>query len=194
MPPMLGTKIMAEGAILAIIWASWPAPEVMRFEASPRALAELLHQLHDPSVEGHRLEPRQPLDRDRDTLGVRQLLQVSGKGCFLRLEASFVGIAQVDGEDGTGRNDVDRVRLEAMQPTVATVGVFALRARSRRKVDDARAAWPASRRMDMGVVPAWLASPSMVTRCQEMPWRFSTAPSGTPSCSSTGPCSICSST
>ena len=56
-----------------------------------------------------------------------------------------------------------------MQPTVATVGAFALLARSRRKVTTRAAAWPASRRIDIGVVPAWLASPSMVTRCQEMP-------------------------
>ena len=81
-----------------------------------------------------------------------------------------------------------------MRPTVATVGVFEAVARSRRKVMTRAAAWPASRRIDIGVVPAWLATPSMVTRCQEMPCRFSTAPIGTPSRSSTGPCSMCSST
>ena len=39
MPPMLGTKIIAAGAIRAIIWASWPAPDVMRFTATPRSRA-----------------------------------------------------------------------------------------------------------------------------------------------------------
>jgi hypothetical protein len=34
-PPTLGTKIIAAGQIRAIIWASWLAPDVMRFERSP---------------------------------------------------------------------------------------------------------------------------------------------------------------
>ena len=35
MPSKLGTKIMPVGQIRAIIWASWPAPEGMRFVERP---------------------------------------------------------------------------------------------------------------------------------------------------------------
>lgn len=56
-----------------------------------------------------------------------------------------------------------------IQPTVATVGVCELVARSRRNEITRAAAYPASLRIDIGVVPAWLATPSMVIRCHEMP-------------------------
>ena len=46
----------------------------------------------------------------------------------------------------------------------------------------------------MGVVPAWLDCPVMVSSCQEMPCTPVTAPMDTPSASSTGPCSMWSST
>jgi hypothetical protein len=55
------------------------------------------------------------------------------------------------------------------QPTVATVGALKPATRSRRKVTTRAAACPASRRIDIGVVPAWFATPSIVTRCREMP-------------------------
>ena len=38
------------------------------------------------------------------------------------------------------------------------------------------AANPASWRIDIGVVPAWLDWPTIVSSCQEMPWTLSTAP------------------
>ena len=75
MPPMLGTKIIAEGAIRAIIWASWPAPEVIRLEASPRSRAASSTSLTILLIELYRLEPCQPLDRDVDLLVSRQRLQ-----------------------------------------------------------------------------------------------------------------------
>jgi hypothetical protein len=53
---------------------------------------------------------------------------------------------------------------------------------------------PFARVIDIGVVPAWLATPSSVTFCQEIPCRSSTAPMTEPSRSKTGPCSMCSST
>ena len=46
----------------------------------------------------------------------------------------------------------------------------------------------------MGVVPAWFDWPVRVSSVQEMPCTLSTAPIFTPSASSTGPCSTCSST
>lgn len=39
MPPTLGTKIIADGAMRAIIRASCPAPDVIRLEARPRHAA-----------------------------------------------------------------------------------------------------------------------------------------------------------
>ena len=45
-----------------------------------------------------------------------------------------------------------------------------------------------------GVVPAWFDWPVIVSSCQEMPCTPVTAPMVTPSASSTGPCSMCSST
>ncbi len=46
----------------------------------------------------------------------------------------------------------------------------------------------------MGVVPAWLDWPVMVSSCHEMPCTPVTAPIVMPSASSTGPCSMWSST
>jgi hypothetical protein len=48
--------------------------------------------------------------------------------------------------------------------------------------------------MSIGVVPAWSGWPVTVTATRRMPTMWLTTPMGSPSLSSTGPCSICSST
>ena len=90
MPPVLGTKIMAAGAMRAIIWASWPAPEVMRRDDRPRAARRRLDQPDDPCVEDDRLEPRQPLDRDRHAFGGRELVEIVGERRLLGLQPLLV--------------------------------------------------------------------------------------------------------
>ncbi len=42
----------------------------------------------------------------------------------------------------------------------------------------------------MGVVPAWAASPRTVSRCPEMDWTPSTMPKVTPASARIGPCSM----
>ena len=58
----------------------------------------------------------------------------------------------------------------------------------------AAATYPGSRRRRMGVVPACADCPVTVSSVHEMPCTPVTAPMTTPSSSSTGPCSMCSST
>ena len=79
-------------------------------------------------------------------------------------------------------------------PTVPTAfGPCALAMRSTASTISDNAA-SASRRSGIGVVPAWLSKPVILPSYQMMPWPRSTTPMVLFSASSSGPCSICSST
>ena len=82
----------------------------------------------------------------------------------------------------------------SMTPTVPTWAPPISVTRSRTRWVTAPAANPASWRIAIGVVPAWLACPRMVSSCQEMPCTPVTAPIVWPWRSRTGPCSMWSST
>ena len=81
-----------------------------------------------------------------------------------------------------------------IRPTVPTWWPPMSSAIRRTSTASAAATYPASWRWSIGVVPAWLDWPVTVSSCQEIPWTPVTAPIVIPSASSTGPCSMCSST
>ena len=86
-----------------------------------------------------------------------------------------------------------RPGLMSKTPTFATCGGPNRSAISRAATAMRAATMPASRRIAIGVVPAWLVWPRTVYSVQEIPCTPVTAPIGMPSASSTGPCSTCSS-
>ena len=112
------------------------------------------------------------------------------------LQRGLVGVAQVDGERGRAGDHVDEVGVQLDAPDgadlVAARARPASRAherrRSRRRRSRRRGAW------SIGVVPAWFDWPVIVSSFHEMPCTPVTAPIVMPSASSTGPCSMCSST
>ena len=92
-------------------------------------------------------------------------------------------------------DDVDEVRVQLERADGADLGPPSSPASSAHERGDlAPRRSPASWRSAIGVVPAWFDWPVIVTSCQEMPCTPVTAPMVTPSASSTGPCSMCSST
>ena len=78
-------------------------------------------------------------------------------------------------------------------PTVPTAPGTSRQVRSIAATASAAAA-SASRRRRMGTVPAWPARPITSTRSRVAPAMDVTTPTGRPSASSTGPCSMCTST
>ena len=95
---MLGTKIIAAGAILAIICASCPAPEVMRRQGRPRLFAapSIISTILRSNRTGSKRARRSTLI---ETPPCFKLLQKgSQRGLFL-LQAALVRIPQIDGEN-----------------------------------------------------------------------------------------------
>ena len=78
-------------------------------------------------------------------------------------------------------------------PTVPTVPGISRQVRSTATTASDAAA-SASRRRFMGTVPAWPARPITSTRSRTAPAMEVTTPTGRSSASSTGPCSMCTST
>ena len=79
------------------------------------------------------------------------------------------------------------------RPTVPTTSGAAAARRSRYRMISATAA-AASRRLPIGVVPAWAAMPMASPTKRRLPLIDVTTPSGKPASASTGPCSMCTST
>ena len=113
-PPTLGTKIIAVGARRAIICASWPAPDVMRLAFQALSLMHIIRsssRLLRSKFTG--LKASETFGRNIDALVPLKL----GPGTLIKLvlhdlQASFIGIAQIDGQGGTRGYHVDRVRFE----------------------------------------------------------------------------------
>ena len=185
---------MAEGQILASIWASWPAPEVIRRQESPRAFAARSTRRTMPSSNrtGSEREMRSALARTPSVFS--RSLRYSSRAASSARSSPSSGFRT--STVNTARSGITFTALgeKPMVPTVATVLLPGRRHRSRRNRFTFAAASPASARMLTGVVPAWFCLPSIVTRYQAIPCRSSTAPMAMPSASRMGPCSMCSST
>ena len=85
------------------------------------------------------------------------------------------------------------VGFTATVPTVPTRQVSSSATMVFTAVISLEAASRASRRLSMGVVPAWLAVPLATTWNTDRPVIPDTTPTGTEVRCSTGPCSMCSS-
>ena len=151
-----------------------PAPE-------PRARAARALRAGRPGPEGSS-RPRRGTARGRD-----RARRAAGRGGRRR---------------GRGRRPTARTRegitlvppgSTSSWPIVATAPSIA-RATSRARSTNSAAAQSASSRASIGVVPAWPARPERTTRRRAYATIDVTIPSGVSRASSTGPCSMCSST
>ena len=97
-------------------------------------------------------------------------------------------VAKIAGDDIAGRLST---LISPMVPTA--FGPWSRAAFSTARTTSEKAA-SASLRNGIGVVPAWLAKPAIVPSYHMMPWPRSTTPIVLFSASSSGPCSMCSST
>ena len=188
------------GHTRASIWASWPAPDGSR----ARVVAELPRRRPRrgrPHAVVERTGSKRASDaRRRRSTPSSRAASVDERRASVGLGAGqhvVVGVAQVDGERRRApattltRFGVQR-RCRPTVPTwrAADVGGQLAHVRSR----SGRRRSPASWRSAIGVVPAWFDWPAMVSSCQEMPCTPVTRRWSKPSASSTGPCSMCSST
>ena len=190
MPFTLGTKTMPVGQTLAIIWASWPAPEGMRRTDRPMlAAVEATRSTTSGSkVTGSNRAVDRVVTVTPSASAIRsssaaKRRSASWRACSSVLRRSTVTTARA-------ATTLTRLGCSRIDPTVPTWSPPSSPAMRRTATATSPAARPASRRRRMGVVPAWLDWPSMVTSVQEMPCTPSTAPTATPSSSSTGPCSM----
>jgi hypothetical protein len=75
-----------------------------------------LHQVDHIRIERHRLEPGQDTARDGDALGRCQGGAVFRQPTLGFLQHGLVGVAQVDGDRGRRRHDVDEVGRDVTAP------------------------------------------------------------------------------
>ena len=87
-------------------------------------------------------------------------------------------------------DEVVKLADVSLESEIRTVRALSSRTNTATCAATSAASW----RKAMGVVPAWLDWPSTVNSVHEMPCTPSTTPICKPICSSTGPCSMCSST
>ena len=194
MPSTLGVKTMAVGQTRASIWASWPAPDGMRRTDRPWAVATRSTRstlAASKATGSNRANVRVSMVTPSASARTSRWADTSASACCSApsevLRRSTVNVARA----GT---TLTRFGCSSMRPTVATCGGPIRSASSRTKTATEPATKAGSWRWAIGVVPAWLDWPVTVTSCHEMPWTPVTAPMSTPSASSTGPCSMCSST
>ena len=142
-----------------------------------------------------RRSPRASWRRSRARRGQAAMSSMrSSISVTARVAARVVGGANVDGKLHMARDDVGRAG-----PDLETAdGGDEDRARCARAPRSPAPSPPprscASRRRPIGVAPACPATPSTPTSSRVAPSIAVTTPSGRPSASSTGPCSICAST
>ena len=193
-PPLQRTNSIPAGAARPMTIVSWPAPDGSRTAVGPDGRDRRLEPSDDRRVAdiGRRLVDRRQLGltsrRARDRLHRRGDV---GDGAAARLVARR---AQVDREARQAGNDVDRARLDVQPADGGDEFVLGARARLDRQHHlggggERVAAQIHRRRAGVAGQPPSTTAPSRVA-----PLIALTTPSGHPSASSTGPCSMCSST
>ena len=181
MPPRVRAKTITVGTpARATAAASCSGPEV-----SVRPARQRRGALHERGVEGDRV------DRP-DRLGTCAPPAASRALRVERLERVEVAVAQVEREPHALGDRRRRPRLGAQRADRRQAA--AGHGRLAHAGTKAAAASSGSSRRSIGVAPAWPARPSKTISVRRTPRQPSTAQAAMPASSSTGPCSMCSST
>ena len=194
MPPPQRTKSIATSVIALIAWPSWPAPRRQAAHTHHLALDGALELPHEPWRAGR--DASSWIGSSSQTSPRRFAMALYFCPCVRdRLQAQLVSRrAYVDGELHLAGDDVDRARPRFNAADRADELRIARGAMRSTASTHSAAAASASRRSVIGTVPACPAVPRMRRVAREKPLIAVTTPIGNPSASSTGPCSMCSST
>ena len=191
LPPR--TNSIACGIASCSFIASWPAPLGMRWIGKPSAVTAASQRACHAGSQGA-AAARMVSSSAMATPRRSAIASISASTALAQVSraASVVARMSMLNWQRPGTTLIEPAGTANM-PTVPTTSGTAPASRSTASTSSAAAA-AASRRWPIGVVPAWLAMPLMLPVQRRLPLMEVTMPSGKSIASSTGPCSMWTST